>query len=363
LIVGAASLEKVSENLENRTCQVPSYPFAGKRSTLHPNVLTQYDLGRIHSVQTKSGGGVDESFIVVCDGGRYFFKRRALNYTPEMIECDHALVQFLVDEGFPTPAVVPTRNGCTWVEQEGRLYEAYTYVEGEGFASGDIRQMSSLGRTVGKYHRLVASYRPPRIKLPPWQDTSISGFLGLSGYVAFQLETLLPRGWIGEPEVQLLRELTQQLKGQGQAISKETGVISLTVHGALEPGNVLFDQAGRVIAVVDWADSAQFARVFDVAHALLKFGGRRPDAVLPGQVGPTLPWSSVESFANAYRQLVQLLKLERALLPWVMLACRLADALWIDERYVIDYRRELHQVSGLRAWLMDNRTALQQLFC
>ena len=74
-------------------------------------VLAQYDLGQIHAVESKTGGWIDESFVVTCERGRYFFKQRSSNCTPDMIGCDHALVQFLVGHAFPTPAVVPTRSG------------------------------------------------------------------------------------------------------------------------------------------------------------------------------------------------------------------------------------------------------------
>jgi Ser/Thr protein kinase RdoA (MazF antagonist) len=326
-------------------------------------VLMQYDLGRLHAVESKTGGWIDESFVVTGESGRYFFKRRSPNCTPDMIGCDHALVQFLVGHAFPTPAVVPTRSGNTWVEWKGRTYEAYTYVEGNSFTLGDCLQMASLGRAVTRYHRLVAQYQPPRLKLPPWRDTSVAGFLDLSRYVAPRLETLLAHGWIGEQEEGFVCEVTRQLTGRAEAVRGKTNLVSLTVHGALEPGNVLFDQEGEVVAWVDWADSAQFVRVYDVAHALLKFAGRRPDAVLPGQVGPTLPWSSVESFATAYRQKIKLTELEGALLPWLMLACRIVDALWIAKTHLIDYRRELSLAKELRAWLMQNITSLQEAFC
>jgi homoserine kinase type II len=337
--------------------------LAGDRSKLPRAVLAQYELGEILAVESKTGGWIDESFLVTCEGGRYFFKRRSRNCTPDMVGCDHALVKFLVSRAFPTPAVVPTRSGNTWVEWEGRVYEAYIHVEGGGFVLGDYRQMTNLGRTVARYHRLVTQYQPPSLKLPPWRDTSVAGFLDLSGYVYPRLETLRTRGWISEPEARFVGEVMQQLENQAEAVREESSLVSLTVHGALEPGNVLFDPTGKVVAWVDWADSAQFVRVYDVAHALLKFAGRRPDAVLPGQVGPTLPWSSVESFATAYRQEIILTELEGELLPWLMLACRIVDALWVDETNPIDHRRELSLAGELCAWLMQNLTYLQGVFC
>jgi hypothetical protein len=74
----------------------------------HPNlprvVLAQYDLGQVHAVAPQAGGGIDESFLVTAESGRYFFKRRSPAYTPATVACDHALFRFLVRHAFPTPA-------------------------------------------------------------------------------------------------------------------------------------------------------------------------------------------------------------------------------------------------------------------
>jgi len=307
---------------------------------LPSGVLAQYDLSQVTSTEPKAGGGIDESFVLTAASGLFFLKRLSPAYTPDMVCCNHALIQFLVSHGFPTPPVVPTRQGQTWVEWEGCTYEVYAYAEGRGYAIGDLRQLAGLGQAVARYHRLASRYWPVRLKLSPWQDISLAGFLDLGRYAAPRMEALLARSRIGEQEAQFVRDTTKELMEQvGQA--KETDLASLTIHGALEPGNVLFDEASEVVALVDWADSDRFVRAFDMARALLKFAGRRPDAILPGQIGPALPWPSVEAFASAYRQGIALAMPERATLPWLMLAIRLVDALWVDEAHPLDHRRGL----------------------
>jgi Ser/Thr protein kinase RdoA (MazF antagonist) len=146
---------------------------------LPSEVLARYDLGAVHAWEPKAGGGIDESFVVTSASGRTFFKRRSTDYSPEMIACDHALIEFLVSHTFPTPALVPTLRGESWVEWEGRIYEAYAFVEGSDYVPGDLRQISSLGQTVGRYHHLVSQYHPARLKLPPWQHTSVARFLDI----------------------------------------------------------------------------------------------------------------------------------------------------------------------------------------
>jgi Ser/Thr protein kinase RdoA (MazF antagonist) len=55
---------------------------------------------------------------------RTFRKRREEGCTPEAVECDHALVRTLVERGFPTPPLLPARDGTTSVAWQGQLYEA-----------------------------------------------------------------------------------------------------------------------------------------------------------------------------------------------------------------------------------------------
>ena len=206
--------------------------------------------------------------------GRFFFKRREEGCTPETVACDHALVRFLVERGFPTPPLLPTRDGATSVAWQGRLYEAYAWVEGPDLAPGDERQMAGLGRAVGCYHQLVAGYHPPHVKLPPWGDVSVSAYLDVGGYVASRWAMLAAHGRVWERETPFLRQAVAQLQAQAARVREEAGLVPLVVHGALEPGNILFGPDGEAIALVDWADadgtsvSAQFVRVYGVAHAL-----------------------------------------------------------------------------------------------
>jgi Ser/Thr protein kinase RdoA (MazF antagonist) len=183
------------------------------RPILPDAVLAQYGLGEVRTIELKSGGGIDESFVVTFERGQYFFKRRAPGYTAEMLACDHALVQFLVRHAFPTPALVATRHGSTWVEWEGRLYEAYLYVEGLGYISGDVKQIANLGRVMGQYHRLVLEYKSPCIKLPPWKD--LAGYLDIGEYVSLRLKDLRLRDQIGGPEIQFVYEVVGHRRQRG----------------------------------------------------------------------------------------------------------------------------------------------------
>ncbi len=338
--------------------------FPGSYMTSLPSqVLSGYDLGDILAVKPTPGGLIEESYVVSAVQRRIFVKQRAPATTLEIVAADHHLIRFLVDHGFPTPPLVPTLSNTTWIEHNGRFYEAYCMVDGEPFAIGDRAQIAGVGRALGRYHALAGGYTSPHRKLIAGRDASVAHYLDLKDRITKPLGWLLKHRLIGSSEKRFVQTAAQELKDQANRFRNEEGLARLVVHGAVEPGNVIFTPANEVAALVDWSDSLEFARVFDIASALLKFIGRRADAVLPGQVGSMLSWPRVESFAGAYRETITLTAPEAELLPWLMLALRLTGALWIDERYDLNHRRELKMAAELHDWLGQNRTTLGELFC
>lgn len=332
-------------------------------TSLPPQVLSSYDLGDVLSVEAAPGGLIEESFVVSGAHRRIFVKRRAPTTTAEMLAADHHLVQFLVDHSFPTPSLISTVNHTTWLEHNRRFYEAFHFVDGESFAVGERAQIATVGRLLGRYHMLAAEYTPPHRKLLDGRETSVARYLDLKSRIAKPLTWLLKHRLIGSNEKHFVHTAVQEIGDQVSRFRSAEGLARLVVHGSVEPGNVIFTPDNDVAALVDWSDSLEFVRVFDVANALLKFIARRGDAVLPGQVGPMLSWPRVESFAGAYREAIILTPVEADLLPWLMLAIRLTDALWIDERYDPNYRRELKMAAELRGWLDKYRATLGELFC
>ncbi len=330
---------------------------------LPEEVLSHYDLGAVYTVEPQGGSWTEATFSVVAETGRYVFKQRASSATLESVAADHDLILYLAGCAFPTPAPLPCLDGQTWVDWEGSLYEAFPFVEGEGFTMGDRQQIASLGRTLGWFHHLVSGYEPTYYKLPAWGETSLAAFFDLHSYIAPRLQALQVQRKIDRQAERFVRDTADRLRDEASRLADTAEVGWLIVHGAVEPGNVIFDPRGGIAALVDWSDSAYFVRIFDVASALLKFVGRRADAMLPGQTGPLLPWPRVEAFALAYRETIALSEAEGMLLPWLMITLRLIDALWMAEDLPIDYRHELEMTQQLVEWLLDDAETLQNVFC
>ncbi|MBN1429279.1 MAG: phosphotransferase [Anaerolineae bacterium] len=329
-------------------------------SILTSQILPQYKLGEVLSVESVPGNLAEECHVVTTTQERIFIKRCSSGTTPEQLNAKHELIHFLVDDQFATPSLVLTRSEATWVEHNGQFYEAYQYIDGEPFGVGNRQQIAGVGRILGRYHTLVERYQP---SLAISGKTSVAGYLDLGNRAAKPLTWLFKHHCIRIEERWLAQAIIKEIKEQVRHFRHEKGLVRLVVHGMVEPGNVLFDPSGEVISLADWAGIQEFVRVFDVANALLKFVGRRADATLPGQVGPLLSWPRVEDFARAYRESVILTQEEANLLPWLMQAIRLTDVLWIHEKYDLHYRYEFKLVDAMHTWLTQNGDILGDLFC
>jgi Ser/Thr protein kinase RdoA (MazF antagonist) len=329
-------------------------------SLLSSQILPLYELGEILSIEPAPDSLTDSSHIVATSQERIFIKRCAHGTTAETLQARHSLIRFLVENDFPTPPPVPARSGATWLEYNNQFYEAYHYVEGEAFSIGNRHQIAEVGGILGQYHALIERYAPPA-----WPNAKIS----VIGYLDLRERAAKPLGWlykhrrIRSEERRLARAIVRETKEQARRFRHEDGLVRLIVHGAVEPGNMLFTPSDKVAALVNWTSCREFVRVFDVAVALLKFVGCRADAILPGQIGPLLSWPRVEDFAGAYRKILTLTENEARLLPWLMRARHLSDALWISEKHDINYRHEFKMVAAMNDWLTENGDALGELFC
>ncbi|MBN1313377.1 MAG: phosphotransferase [Anaerolineae bacterium] len=329
-------------------------------SLLSSQVLPLYELGDVLSIEPAPGSLAESSHIVSTTQKRIFIKRCSPGTTAATLQARHELIRFLVENNFAAPSLVPTRSNTTWLELNNQFYEAHQFVEGESFSVGNRKQIAGLGRILGQYHALIKGYTP---SLPTNTKKRVVGYLDLRSRITKPLGWLSKHRRIHSDERRLVQTIVREIKEQARRFRHETELVRLIVHGAVEPGNVLFAPSDKVAALVNWTHSEEFVRIFDVASALLKFVGCRADSSLPGQIGPLLSWPRVQSFASTYCETITLTGSEVKLLPWLMRALHLGEALTVNEKYDTNYRHEIKMVASMHEWLNQNSDSLSELFC
>ena len=249
---------------------------AGSSPVSHPlqwkSVLQHYDVPRPVEL-TPVGGTAAPNLRVDSPGGRFILRRRPKAMAdPEFVLYDHALRTYLADCGFPAPKPVPTKNGATWVQVDGEIFELSPLLPGTMAPAPNPAMLFDTGKQLATFHRLGEGFHHP----------------GKERFVREDHPSVLL------PLVEELSELADDDRSREDfsRVRKEldelcglwTGPPDRTVlHGDFHPGNVLYD-AGRISAVLDYDYAAPGPTARDLGDALMFFAARRKSPFNPDDI-------------------------------------------------------------------------------
>lgn len=272
------------------------------------DLLTYYALGDLLSCQRVERGYVNENWIIDTTTGRYFLKRRHPSLRdPHRLNAQHVLVQHLNAAGFPAPAIIPTRDGSTFLDLDDEVYEIHSFIDG---TIGDIRRpahFAAAARTLGWYHTTVEGF--------DHQDLHPKRRYGPSGLA--QVVEQLVADWRGRTSPaldKLLGKLRAHVEDLVFRFQECRQLPELVIHGDYYAENLIFQ--GHVVAgVVDY-DLARWSwRATELAEALIYFAAERPGRlkyiVYPG----VLNLSAAQRFLAAYQEMINLSNAEIHALP------------------------------------------------
>lgn len=318
-------------------------------------VCARYELGQIGSIREFRRGSPQAPKVVIeAARGKFLLKRRSPRTSdPFRVAFVHGIQLFLNAHGFPTPAIIGTRDDNNSIlQRDGMVYELFRFIEGEP-PSGRDGEVASAGATLVRLHRLIVNHRPA------WEAGVAPSRVG------FDIDLALAAVVERSPETaEMVSKIRRPSAEAGHALdhsdlsARETRII----HGDWHPGN-LITRDEEVVAVLDF-DSARYAPpLVELANGLLQFSMTR--------VGPDpacWPYEPDEKrlilFWNAYsgEQPNWLLPGDADLVPWLMIELLVAEAV----RPIIETGRfgHLDAVTCLRmverkcAWLRQNAASM-----
>ncbi|RME49191.1 MAG: hypothetical protein D6791_01325 [Chloroflexi bacterium] len=272
-------------------------------------LLTYYRLGEFQSCRPAEHGYVNENWIVETTTGTYFLKRRhpSLRHA-DLIRAQHALMQYLRNANFPAPSLILSRQGHTFLEVAGEVYEFHDYIPGDLCDLTRPAHFAAAARTLGWYHTAVDGF-------------DHRGFHRSGGrYTPARLIQIIDRlesEWRSRPS-QALDRMFGELRAHARDLAArfdEFGPLpELIIHGDYYADNLIF-QGDEVAGVVDYDLAEWHWRAMELAEALIYFAaehaGRLRYIVYPG----VLDLSAVERFLEEYSQRARLTAGEVHALP------------------------------------------------
>ncbi len=318
--------------------------------------LQSYDLGLVRSTRPASHGVVNETAFAETSAGRYVVRRNQRKLGRASLELRHRLMAWLRSKGFPAPRLIAARGGATAVEIDGRIFEVFTFIEGDEFNPDRPAHLTGAGTILARYHSAVADFPdPPPSTGPRYSTSSLSGLIERIMQRDMMGDLTEPLNWYDRRAADLRRSLSEQAY---------LDLPQVLIHGDVHRDNLIF-RGDTVAALIDFDQVTVDARIVDLADALVDFAvGAAPADWYPWGVyaGP-LDAIRARGLIDGYCQAFPLSAAERAALLIIV------EVIWLQGnlRRVLmthdaepEYHEEvLGQGRRLARWLDDNRATLQ----
>jgi Ser/Thr protein kinase RdoA (MazF antagonist) len=250
---------------------------------------------------------------VVTEQGTFVVRECTLTGDQARLALEHRLADWLKRHDFPVPAPLPTRQGTTWTEADGKLLAVHPYLIGEHPRMGDVTQAQAAGRALARFHRVAEPFPQARTMSLPWNSRTRTP----EQYTGMVLEAYGTR--------RNVTELVTEFRELGTRLS-ERSVIQTLVHYDFHPGNVLFD-GDEFVGLIEIDTTHWRERTHDVAKSMLNFA-MAFDEEPNGPATPRFETDCADAFLRGYTEHTALSREERELLPLALRWTVRAGALW-----------------------------------
>jgi Ser/Thr protein kinase RdoA (MazF antagonist) len=279
----------------------------------------EYDLGDWLSWRPTESGASNDSWYVETESADVVLRRSHDLKTEQSAEFEKALIEYLVERGFPAPAVVPTRTGAGAVVVDGLVHMVMRRLPGGHFDRDSPDHLALSARGLGRFHTLVAEL--PTDQRP--EDSS--SLLALTPAARERLRTasavvapLLPAEARAEAQCDLDRLLDDMTQVHDQLGGRLDELTYLVTHGSYGPTSVLLED-GHLSGVVDFDRAAHDLVSFDLAYATWVFCA--PSALRRRSLG--IDPVRLATFLSHYRASTPVTAADLRALPLALLARRL----------------------------------------
>ena len=279
------------------------------------------------------GGTAGRTWRVQTDRGVMFVRQRGVRTaTPQRIAFDHGLRLHLAEHGLPVFPPMADDQGQRVCMIDGGAYELYPFVKGLGYST-DLaeRVREPAGRLLARFHAAASDYTGSC-------ESTVPAFSNLPMPIEESSRFDDPRVFLDVIDYVLSTELDGQQRRDVLAARKRVAWLakaySADAHRSLPRGvihadyicfNMLYDDAGEVVALLDFDWAWRDVRIRDVAEGMFFFGARREGELDGSSIWsltrcPRFDEADMRAFLSAYEAITPLTVAERRHLGLAMLA-------------------------------------------
>ena len=252
-------------------------------------LLRRYGLELKRAISPVANSLNNENYRAETQDGLRFIRIHRKSQSREAAEAEQAIVAWVGKQGLPVAPALADRDGRTLHALSGVVMSVYPWVAGHQ-AVHDTRTPQAahaMGAMHGRLHALLARYPgesyPRSGPGPTWDvDASIEELSRVDDLIRYYPSP-------GEERLRIQAGLREQLalleSSEPRPRSDFAELPLQLVHGDYHNGNVLFDDALNVTAVLDWEFAGLRPPMFEILRAFSLselFGQPLKDAYLFG---------------------------------------------------------------------------------
>lgn len=233
------------------------------------------DYGRISTGLTVSPlpGGWENLNLRIDAGDERFVLRRYDSTAPAEVPWEIELLRYLVERGFPTPALVPRSDGGLLGAFGGRPAALFAFVEGRHPRWDEPAAGTAAAEVIAELHRVTARLVLP---FPRTRQGHAARFQRFLEWAAVRREVAEEAGMR-----RLVDEVTyygREFDARLEQVQARTGALPRgVVHTDAHSNNLLVDADGRLLALLDFDDAHEALLLKDVCMLVDTWGVERDE--------------------------------------------------------------------------------------
>ena len=245
----------------------------------------------------------------------------------QRIAFTHTVQNFLYQEGFPVPRLLPNNSGetvsvCDNPLETREVYALSEFIEGSDYDIANSEQLRASGEMLGRLHQQLLQCQPEMQPIGPPLETEV--FIQLQERLS-RLQPIVEEEMVSPTQITSWIDEVDVLKSSVGARHDTQYEQEWLIHGDYRAQNLKFDGA-NIRAILDLDTACPAPRLYDLGYALAFFPA----------VYQAIPLTANQRsmFLRAYENICPLSHAEREMLPThLRFAFLRGMTLWLDLYY------------------------------